>query len=88
MKMKSKDQKEAIVNTTVKATSSYSGITIAIFILTFTGAILKLTHVVNWQWWQVFLPVIIMCGLTLLVILLYIIYLVVVMREEGRGKNV
>ena len=79
--MKSKDQKETIANTTVKATSSYSGITIAVFILTITGIILKLTNAVNWQWWQVFLPVIIMCGFTLLVIVLYIIYLVVVMNK-------
>ena len=79
--MKSKDQKETITNQTVKATSSYSGITIAVFILTFTGAILKLTHVVNWQWWQVFLPVIIMCGFTLLVIILYVIYLIVIARS-------
>ena len=75
-----KDQKATLANQTVKATSNYSGITIAVFILTFTGAILKLTHVVNWQWWQVFLPVIIMCGFTLLVIILYVIYLIVVIK--------
>lgn len=80
--MKSKAQKEAIATQTVKTTSNYSGITIAVFILTFTGAILKLTHIVNWQWWQVFLPVIIMCGFTLLVILLYIIFLITIARSK------
>lgn len=43
-------------------------------VLTTVFIVLKLVGVIQWSWWLVFMPTIITGGLTLLMLILYVIY--------------
>lgn len=53
-------------------------------ILTIVFACLKLSGVITWSWWLVFLPVIIWLVVAVLVVLMVILFAAIKYREMGK----
>ena len=57
-------------------------------ILTVVFIILKLTGVISWKWWVVFLPVIIGVGIVLIMLIISAIILAKMKKREKENKNI
>lgn len=70
--------------------SGSSGLGLA-SVLTIIFVILKLVGVITWSWWWVFSPVLINIGLTIIVLVIYVIYIVHDSKKydftSKKGKN-
>ena len=70
--------------------SGSSGLGLA-SVLTIIFVILKLVGVITWSWWWVFSPVLIDIGLTIIVLVIYVIYIVHDSKKydftSKKGKN-
>ena len=70
--------------------SGSSGLGLA-SVLTIIFVILKLVGVITWSWWWVFSPIFIDFGLTIIVLVIYVIYIVHDSKKydfaSKKGKN-
>lgn len=56
-------------------------------VLTIIFVVLKLVGVIDWSWWWVLSPTLISIGLSLIIIIGYIIYLVIDDKRQGITPN-
>lgn len=56
-------------------------------VLTVVFVVLKLVGVIDWSWWWVLSPTLIGIGLSLIIIIGYIIYLVIDDKRQGITSN-